>query len=503
MALAIDSSSPAFVSSNSAQSSLTTASFTPPAGSMIWAFAAWDQDSSGSLSFSSTGGPTMTTLINQHSQNGSVAIGYGLVSASQAMTITATSSGGHFEGCSLKVIVFTGAETDPGGAFRGIGRATWNPYCPITASANNSIVIAVAAGYSGTASRTAATTNDFSPGPYSSTMLNQHMVGGRYQGGFARVDGTTTAGRIYSLYFQGSPETGNIAAVEIRENATFNDYVFDPFQDGRVQSVSTVYSSARTGFTFGTSTSETFTRIGEGLFGSDYTEYENFWDFNTSGIEGDIESVNLEFHFGSNASDTDFDIEVRGYDFGTSITSADWINGANLGNYTLLATRNTQYQELAVSQMERATIPEVGTAFRTYINKTGNTRFMTSSDRLRVGTAPTGLAYVQVYTIDSGTNLAPKLKVTTRAVSLPVVTAELWENGSFKSSIGNSVISAEGIVEFTWDASTLTALSGANVELRLSSDNPVDIDAVQWVAYRQLGAALPSATGESWGLVLI
>jgi hypothetical protein len=80
----------------------------------------------------------------------------------------------------------------------------------------------------------------------------------------------------------------------------------------------------------------------------------------------------------------------------------------------------------------------------------------------------------------------------------PTVTAALWENGVFKQALGTATVSADGVVSFTWNASVLTALSGANVELRLTSDLGVDIGAVEWNAIRQptvTDLSLPGVSG--------
>lgn len=66
----------------------------------------------------------------------------------------------------------------------------------------------------------------------------------------------------------------------------------------------------------------------------------------------------------------------------------------------------------------------------------------------------------------------------------PTVTAELYEGGTLKQSLGSSPVTADGVLSFTWNAATLTAISGANVELRLTSDADVDIGAIEWNAVR-------------------
>ncbi|HEX5780733.1 MAG TPA: hypothetical protein VFX80_02365, partial [Solirubrobacteraceae bacterium] len=66
----------------------------------------------------------------------------------------------------------------------------------------------------------------------------------------------------------------------------------------------------------------------------------------------------------------------------------------------------------------------------------------------------------------------------------PLVDVELWENGAFKQTLATDVeVAADGVLAYTWDAAALTAVSGANVELRITSDIDLDVGAVEWNAY--------------------
>lgn len=64
----------------------------------------------------------------------------------------------------------------------------------------------------------------------------------------------------------------------------------------------------------------------------------------------------------------------------------------------------------------------------------------------------------------------------------PVVTVELWEAGNFIRSLGTATIAGSGVLEFTFDAAELASITGKDVEVRLSSTGPANIQAVQWVA---------------------
>ena len=83
----------------------------------------------------------------------------------------------------------------------------------------------------------------------------------------------------------------------------------------------------------------------------------------------------------------------------------------------------------------------------------------------------------------------------------PKVTIELWENGSLKSTLATDIeITSEGVLSYNWDASILTAISGANVELRISSTGDVDIGAIEW---NLIETSSPPALVERWGFLVM
>jgi hypothetical protein len=83
------------------------------------------------------------------------------------------------------------------------------------------------------------------------------------------------------------------------------------------------------------------------------------------------------------------------------------------------------------------------------------------------------------------------------------VTADLYESGSFVRTLGTFAIDANAkVLVLPWDATALADITGAGVELRLTSDAQVDIGAVEWsAAYSTTGT--PSTGAEAWGLVLM
>lgn len=104
---------------------------------------------------------------------------------------------------------------------------------------------------------------------------------------------------------------------------------------------------------------------------------------------------------------------------------------------------------------------------------------------------------------DPGFQVGSAAAIEILSVSSPTVTAELWENGVFKQSLGSALVAADGVFSFTWDAATLTAISGANVELRISSDLDLDVGAIEWNALETVIGVLPSTAVETWDAILM
>lgn len=113
MVLALDGSTPTFVKGTS--NPATTASFSPPANAMLIAFAEADEGNT----FSVSGGSLTWTQIDSLSGGGGVASVSSwrafTTTAPGSITVSSTRTGG-FTANSLKVLVFTGAETSFTGA---------------------------------------------------------------------------------------------------------------------------------------------------------------------------------------------------------------------------------------------------------------------------------------------------------------------------------------------------------------------------------------------------
>lgn len=116
MTVALDSSTPAFVSA--AADTVTSASFTPPAGSVIYAVAFHDTAGGNTTNTSvvtDSQGLTWSIIRTRNKadsggQNGHIQVSRAVVSSSTSMTVTTTgtNTGGY---CSLRCLVVTGADT--------------------------------------------------------------------------------------------------------------------------------------------------------------------------------------------------------------------------------------------------------------------------------------------------------------------------------------------------------------------------------------------------------
>lgn len=187
--------------------------------------------------------------------------------------------------------------------------------------------------------------------------------------------------------------------------------------DGYVESGHATYATARSGGTVGPNSAIASLYIGQYKLGN-YQCIEGFISFDTSALTDSdtISSAALGLYGSGNFSTTDFTIEARVQDWGATLTTADWVAGADLSAKTRVATFATS----GFSTSAYNDFAEDGTNFQSNVNKTGTTYLILVSDKLVSGTAPTGDEYVGVYSADqAGTTQDPKLVVTHEAASVP------------------------------------------------------------------------------------
>ena len=183
--------------------------------------------------------------------------------------------------------------------------------------------------------------------------------------------------------------------------------VFGDTADGQVQGSSTTYATARSTATTADSSAPT-QQVGQLFSTPTYFCLELFLGFDTSAITGTITSATLSLVDQVDNSVTDFVIECRLYDWGATLTTADWVPGASISQ-TLLATYNTASGWTGNTYKDFTDV-----AMAANINQSGFTRFLLNSDRHRLGTTPTGEERVSCSMADdAGTTNDPKLTIVT------------------------------------------------------------------------------------------
>lgn len=191
--------------------------------------------------------------------------------------------------------------------------------------------------------------------------------------------------------------------------------VYASSTDGDIQSSNATYLTARSGGTLTAGTSGTFFFVGQNLKAGNYSCYEAFlnYDLVGGGIPAGTVATAASLTFGlfSDGSVTDFVVEARTHDWGSSLTTADWVAGSSLSGKTLLASLSTS------GIANPFTLTNSGTALLDAVNTAlagdGILRVLLCSDRHGAGTAPTGSELLQVYSTDqTGTTNDPKIDVT-------------------------------------------------------------------------------------------
>lgn len=163
--------------------------------------------------------------------------------------------------------------------------------------------------------------------------------------------------------------------------------------EGYIKSQNATYLTARSTYGAGfVDTTGSLMQIGQ-LTGYDLHEAFLRFDLSTIPHNAVISAAKISLYgaSGGDASATDFTIEARLNDVG-ALTSADYVPGANIGSFTLLASLSTaSWATVAYNDLTNS-----ASALLTAIaaNAGGFLGVMLSSDRQRLGTVPTGNEYV-------------------------------------------------------------------------------------------------------------
>lgn len=164
--------------------------------------------------------------------------------------------------------------------------------------------------------------------------------------------------------------------------------VYAAASDGFIQSTNAAYATAAAGGTMSSNTSASIdVGIQDKWNGSVYTERLSYFNFDTSAIPDTDTAGTPVFALLANSwgYDQNFVLQLRAYDWGDTLATADWIPLTNLSALTLLAT----YDPAANGWPTGTRFDFVSeAAFAGYINKTGLTRCVLCSDDQAAGTTP-------------------------------------------------------------------------------------------------------------------
>ncbi|MBO3751525.1 hypothetical protein J5X84_36095 [Streptosporangiaceae bacterium NEAU-GS5] len=190
------------------------------------------------------------------------------------------------------------------------------------------------------------------------------------------------------------------------------DTFFSATTDGRIEGNSATYANAREGTgTINVTTADTSRFCGQFLSAT-YSCYELFFSFDTSAITDTdiVTSVTLDLWLVTDSHATTWDLEARTFDWGASLTSADYVPGSQLGSKTLLSSRDVTGLGATGAYKTWASSANFVTATNI---KTGTVYVMLSSSAQRLNVAPTTTDGMTFSMADNtGTTQDPKLTVT-------------------------------------------------------------------------------------------
>jgi hypothetical protein len=166
----------------------------------------------------------------------------------------------------------------------------------------------------------------------------------------------------------------------------------------------------------------------ENSFGTgEYWASSIFLSFDTSSIGAGqkIDSVvlSLRGEFSNNLG-TGYSAEVRPYDWGATLTSADYVPGASLSGLTLLASLPV------ASYADDTWCPfSSETAFKAAINMTGTTYLLVCHSDTTTNTEPVTTERMFFYMSDQGVGYEPKLTINHSASGFTGLTVTKLLNG--------------------------------------------------------------------------
>ena len=190
--------------------------------------------------------------------------------------------------------------------------------------------------------------------------------------------------------------------------------IFAETSDGRITSRSAVYSNARagTGTLIAIDNASQGTFMGNQFVSPNYSVFQGFYDFDTSAIpvSDTIDSATVSLHGTTVPVQGDpLNAEMRIKDWGPTLTTSDFVAGANLSSNTRIALFNAGSWSTNVYNDFTS-----DAAFLTEIIAGGNTRMFVSSSATRLNITPTAVNRLEnFFANEPGTTNDPKLVVET------------------------------------------------------------------------------------------
>jgi hypothetical protein len=125
----------------------------------------------------------------------------------------------------------------------------------------------------------------------------------------------------------------------------------------------------------------------------DYSCQEGMLEFDTLIASGTLSTATLKLHVFADNSDTDFTINVYAYDYGTSLTTADWVGGGSIppGGASLACSLSTSGIGTGLK-----TLTNSGTVLKDAVNISGKTRLIVTSSRHSGFSAPANDTFEQL-----------------------------------------------------------------------------------------------------------
>lgn len=156
----------------------------------------------------------------------------------------------------------------------------------------------------------------------------------------------------------------------------------------------------------------TFHTIGDAFFSPNYYLYEVFLGFDTSALPDDatIDDAVLAIYGKAMTAASAWTQETGAYDYGASITTADWQDTTELSALTTLATRSST----GWSNAGYNDFTNTGAGLKSIVSKTGLTKIAIWPERIRTGVAPANGQFAEFWSVgeDQSGERRPRLTIT-------------------------------------------------------------------------------------------